>query len=160
MNRIILAAALALGLAACASGPNAPVVDVQSIANDVAQIDTAVQNALSQPSVQALIPAASLPKVQAALADLASVSAAMAANPSAAVTKGNVQVVVSDLETLTSAAASVVPPPYSTYLEAANIILPVVEVAIGLVAPAAITPGAHNLAWARAHIGPPRETNN
>jgi hypothetical protein len=164
MIRIIIAGALALGLAACASNTNpptpAPVIDVQSIANDVAQVDTAAQNALANPAIQALLPPATLPKVQQALAALASVSAAMVANPASAVTKGNVEVVISDLETLTSAASGVVPPPYSTYLEAANIILPVAEIAIGIIAPASITPAEHNLAWARAHIGPPRETNN
>lgn len=139
-------------LAACANSGTP--VTVQSVSQDVTLIATGLNNALSAPSVTALIPAATLPKIQQALSDLNSLATQVAASPSAAAQKGSVAVIEQDVNTIVSALAGLpgLPPNVSTILTAATVLLPVIEVAVGLVVPAGAATAAMTPDAARMHL--------
>ena len=151
IRHLLLATALVASLAACSSTTTP--VTVQSVANDVNLIATGLNNALSQPSVVAVIPAATMTQIETALAELTKLSADVAAAPSATAAKGTVAVVEADVNAIVASLAGLpLPPPAPMILEAANIILPVVEVAIGIAAPASAASHAMNADVARMHL--------
>jgi hypothetical protein len=126
--------ALTLGLGACASQP----VDttLATVAADVNTIAAGLKGVLTQlgtMSIAGLTPAI-VSTVGTAIANIQSVAAAV----STATTTAAVQPLVQKIETYLNAvisalAAILLRPPISTALQAAAILLPVVEAAIGLV---------------------------
>lgn len=143
-------AAAVLPIVACST--TTPVTEA-SVANDISLIATSLNNALSQPAVVAVIPATTLPKVQAALADLMTVTAAIKADPTSALSKGTVTSVETDVNTIDVALSGLpLPKDASTILQAAVVLLPVIEAAVGIVVPAAASKGDMSVDEARAHL--------
>jgi len=147
---VLIPAAISLGVIACSSGSS---VTEASVANDISLIANGFNNALSQPAVVAVIPPAVLPKIQAALADLMTVAAAVKADPASAMSKGTVATVEADVNTIVGALAGLdLPPPAPTILAAATVLLPVIEAAVGIAVPAAAHKSTMGVEAARAHL--------
>jgi hypothetical protein len=123
-------------LAACAGsgGTAGPPTPAQIIA-DASGVLTALSASLAAMAIQVptLIPPATLATLQANLAAgakaLTSISTAMAASASASV----IQQVESGINSVLSTLASIplIPPPYSTVIAAANVLVPVLEAVVG-----------------------------
>ena len=134
-------------------GPVAPVVSPASVANDISLIANGIANAINNPSVQSLIPPATLPKVQQAVADLQSLSSQIAADPSAQLTKANVTQIESLVNDIVADVSGLpLPAPWPTILTAAQVLLPTVEAAVGIVVPASAHHGGMSTATARGHL--------
>jgi hypothetical protein len=149
LRRFLITGVSALVLVACSS--TAPLTEAK-VAEDINLIANGFNNALSQPAVTAVIPAKVLPKIQAALADLMIVAAAVKADPASAMSKPTVAEVESDVNTIVGALAGLtLPPPAPTILAAATVLLPVIEASVGIV----ITGAPHSsmsATEARAHL--------
>jgi len=155
MKLPIIALAGAIALAGCSSSTTGtvPPVTLQSVANDVNLLATGLNNALSQPSVVALIPPTIEPKIQAALADLTSLASTVAASASSGATQASVTTVENDVNTIVAALAGLpLPPPAPTILTAAEVLLPVIEAAVGLVVPPSAAVGGMTPDEARIHL--------
>jgi hypothetical protein len=122
-------------LAACST--TAP-VNLQSVANDIALIATSFNTGLNNPAVVKAIPGGLPASVTAALTDLQLVATAAANAPDATAMKGSVVIVERDVQTIVGALAGLpnLPANVSTILTAATVLLPVLEAAVGIVAPA------------------------
>jgi hypothetical protein len=155
MKLPIIALAGAIALAGCSSSTTGtvPPVTLQTVANDVSLLATGLNNALSQPSVVALIPPTIEPQIKAVLNDLTSVAGTVGSSTSASAAKASVTTVENDVNTIVAALAGLpLPPPAPTILTAAEVLLPVVEAAVGLVVPASAASGAMTADEARMHL--------
>ena len=131
----------ALSLASCAATPTKPAVTEDQVAAAINAEATGFQAALSSPAVIALIPSSNLPKVQAALQDLMAVDAAVIASPSSALTAASIASVEADVNVIVDALAPLsLPPPYSEYLAASAVLLPIIEAGLTLPLPPAPSP--------------------
>jgi len=155
MKLPIIALAGAFALAGCSSSTTGtvPLVTLQTVANDVSLLATGLNNALSQPSVVALIPPTIEPNIKVALDDLTSLASTIAASTSAGATKASVTTVENDVNTIVAALAGLpLPPPTPTILTAAEVLLPVIEAAVGLVVPPSAAVGGMTPDEARIHL--------
>lgn len=148
-RRHFLASAGALAgiaaLAGCATGspPLAQVVaDVQTIASGL--------SGAIEKLPPGIIPGGTPSVITAALADLQAVAASIGAADTAAAAQPLVQRVAVDVNVVVGALASLpLPAPVSTAFQAAMVLLPVIEAAVGMMVPAGATPGAMTPAQAR-----------
>jgi len=157
MRKFLIAGIASLAmLAACSTNPGAPSVTLQLVATDISTIATGLNTALNNPAVVAAIPGGVLPaKVSEALTDLMTVSQAAAAAPDAAAMKGSVSIVESDVNVIVGALAGLkLPPPAPTILLAATVLLPAIEVAVGIVVPASASASTSKMSpdAARVHL--------
>lgn len=129
MNRFALPfLAMLVALTACAGGQN-----LAQIASDAHMIAAGLQSVVGNPTIGAMIAPSDMSRVQAALADLSSVSATLADAPSASAAKPSVAQLVADTNVVVAATARLpLPPPMPAVLQAANVLLPVLEAAVGL----------------------------
>lgn len=119
------------GLAACAGTDQT----VKIVATDVQLIANGLQGILPNLGTLAGLSPESLATIANALADLQQVASAIAQTSTTAEEKPLVQKVEAYVNTIVSilAAIPLIPPPISTVLQAAAILLPIIETAVGLV---------------------------
>jgi len=137
MRKLILMATTAVFMAGCSSSSTP--VNLQYVANQVIAIDQGLSNAISDPAVVKLFPNSKVPaQVETALADLNTIAKAAASAPDATMTKGNVQIIESDVNViLQSLGTLALPAPYPEVIAAVEVALPAIEAAVGVVVPAA-----------------------
>ena len=153
MKLPIIALAGAIALAGCSSSTSTTPTTLQTVANDVSLLATGLNNALSQPSVLALIPPTIEPNISAALADLTTLATTVANSTSSTATQASVTTVENDVNTIVAALAGLpLPPPAPTILTAAEVLLPVIEAAVGLVVPPSAAVGGMTPDEARIHL--------
>lgn len=158
-RRTLLAGATALAattLAACATGTPTPA----TVAQDVTLIATAFTKVLPNFVSIAGISSATTATVNQAIVDLQAAAAAV----SGADTTVSAQPVVARVEADVGAVIAVLaglplPGPISTVLEAAAVLLPVIEAAVGIAAAAGTAPGTLTPAQARAALQAVTATN-
>jgi hypothetical protein len=146
--------AVTTGLAACtAAQVNNALVQAGT---DAKLIGNGLLSVLPQLATVAGITPATLAAVQAAVTGIQTAATAIAAASSASAALPAVQSLEADFNAIIGALASVplIPPPISTALQAASILLPIIEAAVGLVLPAqAVAP--HAMATAPASMNTP-----
>jgi len=159
LSTAILFAPAAL-LAGCATGLTGPAVTPSQVIADAGSIINGLAATVTQINVASpgLIPAALLPQIQTYLtqaqAALASLSGSLPAQTSAV----TLQQVEDDAQSVLTALAGVplIPPPYSTAIQAAAILLPIVEVFVNqtlhTVAPTVAAPDPARANQARATL--------
>ena len=153
MKLPIVALVGALALAGCSSSPSTTTTTLLTVANDVSLLATGLNNALSQPAVVALIPPTIEPKIQAALDDLTNLAVTVAKSTSSTATQASVTTVENDVNTIVAALAGLpLPPPAPTILTAAEVLLPVIEAAVGLLVPPSAAVGGMTPDEARIHL--------
>lgn len=138
MIRVIIAAFLSLNLlAGCASS-----VSLATVATDAHTITAGLQGALTSPAVVSFIPPGSQPAINQALADLATISSTLSSASSAAAAEPSVAQIEADVNAIINAVAGLnLPAPVPMVLSAAAVLLPVIEAAVGLPAPASASAG-------------------
>lgn len=140
MNRRYFLAASTLALPGCTLTGNAPNTTVDSaislVANDAGLIANGLQGVLTQLpalNISGLTPAI-LAEVGSDVADAKALAVALAGATSAAAAQPIVQKIETYVNTIVSTLAVLpLPPPISTALQAAAILLPVIEAAVGLI---------------------------
>lgn len=151
----VFALASASALAGCATTSAggltaANVADIQAIANRFATVLLPVLSTV--PGITPTI----LATVTTAVNDLNSVasqaSTALAA-PQATSLVGRVEADVNTALGILSGFSAVLPPPLGLILEAASVLLPVIETAVGIVAPVGAAPSTMSLTRARQVLG-------
>jgi hypothetical protein len=121
---------------ASGTSPSASAVNIQKAAADVATIATSLNTALNNPAIAAAIPGGLPAPVSAALADLVAVSQALATATSTTTAQTSVAQVEKDVNTVVNALSALpLPPPAPTILLAADVLLPVIEGAVGMIVP-------------------------
>lgn len=142
---LTLASVGAVALAGCANFKHAFPNGNASLAQAstyVANINAAFQKVVPSLFTVVSIPATVQAKVRTALADLQVAAGNLAAAASETAAQPIVQEVEADVNSLvntTAAFAALLPPPVAEAFQAAAILLPVIEAAVGMVAPAAIS---------------------
>jgi hypothetical protein len=124
-----------LAVSACA-GESAQQI-AQSVLTDTSTIASAFQ--AEMPAIEAIqgVPAADVTKAQAALADLQTVTGTLNTSLTATAAQPIIERVVADVEAFNAAVLPFVGgTPVASVLEAANVLMPVIEIAVGLSAPA------------------------
>lgn len=130
-------ALVTLALASCT--PSQLQSTLKQAASDASIIATGLKNALPQLAAIQGMPAGTIAKAGVLVSDIQSVAAAINASTSASAALPSVQQLEADVNTLVSTLASFpLPPPVSTILQATSVLLPVIEIAVGL----AVTPHA------------------
>ena len=151
MNRRLLLAGTA-ALAACSTSATVPVTSLQTALTDVQTITSGITSAIALLTADATlqIPAATQAAIASALADVqgAAASIATSISVSAATTVSYVQAFATSLNSVIAYAVTIpaIPVPYSLALQAATVLLPIVEAEVGLTAArlpavAAVKPG-------------------
>lgn len=131
-----LAPAAAALLAGCSSLPWFSNSSVQQAATDMSTIATAFKNILPQLGTVQGISASLVAEAGTIVADLQSLAAQVAQAASTAAAQPQVQQFEADLNALVAALAGLpLPPPISTALAAAAVLLPVIEAAVGMLVP-------------------------
>lgn len=150
MNRrnLLLAFPALAALAACQTGNTTLAV----VAQDVSTIASGLLGVL--PNLPAnIVPAATMAKVGEAVADLQKLAAQLSSTATTTAAQPIVQQVEADVNTIVDAlAAFPIPPPYSTAIQAAAVLLPVIEVAVGFVVPAKTASASMTADQARAAL--------
>lgn len=152
MNRRTFLSAVALApLAACGTGATGALTPA-TVIDDANAILTGIGSLLAAPQITALIPPTTLAQVQgwitAAHDRMAAVTAGMPAAQGATALQ-TVEGYVNDALNVL-AGFPLIPPPYSVFLQAAAVLLPVVEAFVGTVLPPAPAPAKARLAALRA----------
>lgn len=136
-------------LAACSGSSTTPAQIVADVQNAV----TALSNGFSAVVKQApnAVPAATAATITAALAQAASMLGSLSTNLTATEAAPKVQQIEQAINTVISAAAAVplIPPPFSTALGAAAIVLPIIEAWVNSILPPAPAPAAATMARAK-----------
>lgn len=147
-RRHLLIATPALLLAGCVTGNTA----LATVAQDVATIASGLLGVL--PNLPAnIIPSATMAAVGAAVADLQSLASQVSSAASTTAAQPIVKQVETDVNTIVNAlAAFPIPAPFSTAIQAAAVLLPIIEVAVGFVVPASAVRGAMTPDQARAAL--------
>jgi hypothetical protein len=136
-------------MGACAGTGTTPAQIVTDVQNAVSALASSFSTVLAQaPNV---VPATTAATITSALAQASAVLGSLSTNLTANAAAPLVQQIESALNTVISAAAAVplIPPPFSTALGAAAIVLPIIEAWLSTVLPAAPTPAAASLARAK-----------
>ena len=152
---ILGATALApLALAGCATFTGkTPTQIAAQVLSDVNLVASGLANAMPGLAASKAVPAATLARAQAYVAQVQAAAAQM----QGVVTKGAAQPIVTQIETDVNALAGLLaglplPPPYAQVFQAAVVLLPVIEVSVGLAVPAgashAMTPAEARLVLA------------
>lgn len=145
LRRNLLLGSTALGVTACAG--QTVDQDVVMVAADASTIANGLTGVLAQLGPLAAtygIPASTMASVSTAVAGLQAIAAQMSGVTTAAAAQPMVQKIETYVNTIVSALAAfpLIPPPISTTLTAAAILLPVIESVVGIVinnvAPAAV----------------------
>jgi hypothetical protein len=136
-NSSIVAIGLtAVGIVGCAGlTTNQVLSQAAADANAIAQ---GLKNILPQIGALAGVSPATVATVGQAIADIQTVAAAITGATTAGAAQPSVVQLETDLNAIVAALASltVIPPPISTALMAASILLPLIETAVGMVVPA------------------------
>lgn len=139
-------------LTGCATHPTPA-----SVANDVSLIASGYRSVLPQIGTIAGITPAIVAKAGQAIADLQAAAAAFASADAAAVQKTLVQRIEADVNAVVAVLAGLpLPAPISTILQAALVLLPIIEASVGIVAPAAAAPGGMSPSQARLALAAAR----
>lgn len=145
-RRHFLALAPSVALGGCLTGPDQAIA---TVANDAKLIASGLQGVLVQLgnlNVAGLTPAI-LATVGSAVTNLQAVADAIAGVATNAAAQPLVQKIETYVNTIVSALAVLpLPPPISTALQAAAILLPIIEAAVGMVLPASTARAAKGLA--------------
>lgn len=150
MNRrsllaLIPSAAAMMTLAACATSPTPA-----TVANDVALIAAGYRGVLPQIGTLAGVTPAIVATAGHAIADLQAAAAAFA-GADVTTEQSLVRRIEADVNAVVTALAGLsLPTPISTVVQAAQVLLPIVEIDVGLIAPSAATLGISGLTPAQA----------
>lgn len=125
-----------LGLAGCSSTTTTPAQIVTDVQNAVSALASSFHTIIQQ--APNAVPAATAATITSALAQASSVLGSLSTNLAANVAAPVVQQVEQAINTVISAAAAVplIPAPFSTALEAAAVVLPVIEAWVNSILPA------------------------
>lgn len=151
-RRTVLASATAIVAPLLMAGQCAANLTPAQIVNDAENAVLALTNALKQ--VVANLPASAAPAVaniESYLADAATLLSALSTSAQATATAPTVQQIEGDLNAVISAAAAIplIPPPFSTALAAASIVLPILEGFVNSIIPTAAASAATGAARAK-----------
>jgi hypothetical protein len=143
MNRRKLLSSIALGsaavmLAGCATGSTSASTIAAQAASDIGLIGSGLSGALSGLSASGAVSATAISQITGYINSIEAVATTVTTATSATAGQSAVQQIETLLNSLVSAASGLpLPAPFSTALSAASVLLPVVEVAVGLVSSAA-----------------------
>jgi len=139
-RRTLVAAAPSVGLVGIVAACSGTTTTPAQIVTDVQNAVSALANSFSAVVAQApnVVPVNTSAQITSALAQASSVLGSLSTNLAANVAAPIVQQVEGALNTVISAASAVplIPPPFSTALAAASIVLPIVEAWLNSVLPA------------------------
>lgn len=140
MNRRTLLAAMAISPLAACSSTTPPDPNLSQAVQDVNALSAGLSGmlaGLSASGAAGLTPDV-LATVNGAIANLKTAAAAIAKTATAVAAQPVVQQVEGYVNTVVSVLGALpLPPPISTVLEAASVLLPIIEAAVGLLTPAA-----------------------
>ena len=151
-RRILLGATVfaPVALAGCATLTGKPNQIAAQVLSDVNLVASGLANALPGLQASNVVPAAVMAKAQALVGKIQ----ASAASMSATISKNAAQPIVTQIEQDVNAFAALLaglplPPPYAQIVQAAVVLLPVIEIGVGLAVPAgashAMTPAEARL---------------